>query len=52
MNVYYAKTVLYAYANVDAVVEQIDELVEKKALSSMRDFSPCEEQCEKSYALR
>ena len=51
MNIYYAKTVLYAYANVDAVAEQIDELVEKKALSSMRDFSPCEEQCEKIINL-
>ena len=51
MNIYYAKTVLYAYANVDAVAEQIDELVEKKALSSMSDFSPCEEQCEKIILL-
>lgn len=51
MNIFYAKTVLYAYTNVDAVAEQIDELVEKKALSSMRDFSPCEEQCEKIINL-
>jgi hypothetical protein len=47
MNLYYAKTALYAYANIDAVVEQIDELVEKKALFSMNDLSPCEQIAEK-----
>ena len=43
----YTRTILYAYANIDAVKEQIDDFVERKALSSMRDFSPCVEQCEK-----
>ena len=43
----YTRTILYAYANIDAVKEQIDDFVESKALSSMRDFSPCVEQCEK-----
>ncbi len=43
----YTRTILYAYANIDAVKEQIDDFVESKALSSMRDFSPCIEQCEK-----
>lgn len=47
MNLNYTKTVLYAYANIEAVKEQIDDFVESKALSSMRDFSPCIEQCEK-----
>ena len=47
MNVYYAKTALYAYPNLEAVAEQIDELVEKKALSSINDYSPAVEQCEK-----
>ena len=51
MNLLYAKVALYAYPNVDAVMEQIDELVEKKALSSMHDFSPCEAQCEKILNL-
>ena len=46
MNVYYAKTALYAYANLEAIMEQIDELVEKKALSSMSDYSSALEQCE------
>ena len=47
MNVYYAKTALYAYANLQAIAEQIDELVEKKALSSMKDFSSALSQCER-----
>lgn len=51
MNILYAKAVLYAYPCMDAITEQIDDLVEKKALASMRDFSPCEEQCEKILKL-
>lgn len=47
MNVYYAKAVLYAYGHVEAVMEQLDEIVERKALSSMEDFSPCIEIAEK-----
>ena len=47
MNLYYAKTVLYAYPNIEAVMEQIDELVERRALLSMNDFTPCIDQCEK-----
>ena len=47
MNVYYAKTALYAYPNLDAVADQIDELVERKALFSINDYSPAIEQCEK-----
>ena len=47
MNVYYAKTVLYAYPNIEAVIEQIDELVERKALCSINDYSPCIEIAEK-----
>ena len=43
----YTRTILYAYANIEEVKEQIDDFVERKALSSMRDFSPCIEQCEK-----
>lgn len=40
MNVYYAKSVLYAYPNIESITEQIDELVEKRALASMTDFTP------------
>ena len=47
MNVIFTKTALYAYANLEAVADQIDELVEKKALSSMNDYSPAIEQCNK-----
>ena len=43
----YTRTILYAYANIEGVKEQIDDFVERKALSSMKDFSPCIEQCEK-----
>ena len=47
MKLNYTKTVLYAYANIEEVKEQIDDFVERKALSSMSDYSPCIEQCEK-----
>lgn len=47
MNVYYAKTVLYAYPNIKEIIEQIDELVERKALCSINDYSPCIEIAEK-----
>ncbi len=45
MNILFAKTILYAYPVTDAVIEQIDELVEKRALSSFSDFSPAFDQC-------
>lgn len=51
MNVLYAKCLLYAYSNLDGIAEQIDELVYKKALASISDFSPCEEQCYKIITL-
>ena len=51
MNILYAKSILYAYANIEAICNQIDELVEKKALVSMFDFSPCLEQCDKILSL-
>lgn len=51
MNKTYAKIILYSYPCCDSLTEQIDELVEKRALSSMRDFSPCEEQCFKILEL-
>lgn len=47
MNLVNTKTVLYAYSNIESVMEQIDDFVERKALSSMTDYSPCIEQCEK-----
>ena len=51
MNVIFAKTALYAYPNIMAITEQIDELVEKKALFSMNDFSPALEQFDKIVDL-
>ncbi len=47
MNIYYSKTVLYAYPHIEGVIEQIDELVQKKALCSINDYSPCIEIAEK-----
>lgn len=47
MNELYAKAVLYSYPAIEKVMEQIDELVYKRALDSMSDFTPCIEQCEK-----
>ena len=47
----YAKTILYSYSALSAVAEQIDELVEKKALASMTDFSSALSQCEKIISL-
>ena len=51
MKINYAKTILYAYANIESVIEQIDELVEKSALSSMCDFRPAMEQYQKILAF-
>ena len=51
MNVIFAKTALYAYTNLEAVADQIDELVEKKALSSISDYSPAIEQCHKMQII-
>ncbi len=45
MNLYYAKTILYAYPNIESLAEQIDQVVDSKALGSMMDCRPCLEQC-------
>ncbi len=47
MNVNYAKTALYAYSNLQNIADQIDDIVEKKALSSMCDYSLAITQCER-----
>ena len=51
MNVLYAKVALYSYAHLDALAEQIDELVEKKAYSSSMNFSPAIAQYENILGL-
>ena len=51
MNNYYAKTLLYAYPNLESLMEQIDELVEKKAFASMGNFTPALFQCEQILGL-
>jgi hypothetical protein len=47
MDKLYVKCVLHAYPNLESIKEQIDELMEKKAFSSMMDVSPAEQQCVK-----
>ncbi len=47
MNVLFAKAILYAYSHLEEVCLQIDDLVLKKALSSMGDTSPAIYQYEK-----
>ena len=51
MNLHFAKSILYAYTNLEEVIEQIDEIIERKALCSINDYSPCLEQCEKIIDL-
>ena len=46
MKVIYTKAVLYAYTSIEAVKREIDDFVERRALASMNDYSPCDEQCE------
>lgn len=40
MEILYAKTFLYSYVHLMDVAKQIDELVEKKAFSSINNYSP------------
>lgn len=51
MNINYVKTLLTTYPRIEKIVEQIDELVFKRAISSFSDFSPCIEIAEKILAL-
>ena len=44
MNILYAKTILYAYAHLLEIASQIDDLVLKKALSSMSNIAPAYKQ--------
>ncbi len=47
----YIKSMLYAYPHVREVCDQLDEVVLSKALSSMQNTAPCEEQCLKILEL-
>ncbi|MBQ3219696.1 MAG: hypothetical protein IJB32_03800 [Clostridia bacterium] len=51
MNENYAKTMLYAYPYIDSMVKRLDEKIMNKALGSMFDVSPSEEQCAKVLVL-
>ena len=47
MNKYYVQCALYAYMNIESVINQIDDQVERLALGSFNDHSSCLEQCER-----
>ena len=47
----YVKTLLYAYAHLPKIIKRLDQIVLKKALGSMKDFSSCTKQCEKIVGL-
>lgn len=47
----YVKTLLHAYEHLPKITRRIDEIVLKKALSSMTNYSFCEKQCEKIVNL-
>ena len=51
MNVLYAKTLLYAYVNLDDVANHIDELVERKAKYSFSNYMPALSQFEEIVSL-
>ena len=47
----YIKTVLHAYVHVPKIIKRINQVVTKKALASMKDFTSCLTQCEKIINL-
>lgn len=51
MNINYTKALLLSYPHIEQLIEQIDDLVLKKALAAFSDFSPCSEIAEKILVL-
>lgn len=51
MNILYAKAILYAYPDIDEVIVQIDDLVERKAYLSFQNYSPALGQYERIVKL-
>ena len=51
MNATYAKCLLFAYPHLLELSEQIDTIVEKRALSSMTNFKPCITLCDEILDL-
>lgn len=45
MNEKYVKTMLYAYPYIDSMVKRLEDKIINKAVASMFDISPSEEQC-------
>lgn len=54
MNVYYAKCVLYSYPHIQSIIDQIDDIVFRRAITSRCDYSPCVEIAERiiKYTLQ
>ena len=51
MNIIYVKSILYTYSVIEDLCAQMDDLVLRRAISSMQNFSPAEEQCQKIIDL-
>ena len=45
MNRYYVKTLLYTFPHIDRLCGELDEYLERRALNSINDYSPAEQQC-------
>ena len=45
LNTLYTKVLLYTYPNIESLIEQVDELVNKKALTSIDSNIPCIDIC-------
>ena len=52
MNKIYTKTVLYAYQKLDKIVLEIDDVIEKILLTSMQNYLPCLDLCDKIVSLK
>lgn len=50
MNAIYSKTVLYGYNSIDKLIKQTEDLMLKRALASMHDFSPADKQAKRLYS--
>ena len=51
MDLLYAKTILYAYPDFEEIIVQIDDVIEKRAVMSLYNYSPALGQYEKIIKL-
>lgn len=52
MNKLYTKTLLYAYPKLTKIVTEIDEVIDRILLTSMENYKPCIDLCEKIMAYK